>query len=138
MEADLIDIYSNMKSGMMTELLSGSLDPAFQDVISTVTETINDGIRATMMPMTTISPATHTKSYKSSQENCNAKRVKTLALENAVIGNGIKDFGALENFTPAKKIPKGKSSDIDLDLTSVCWMELFADHDESDPQKKLI
>jgi hypothetical protein len=150
-EAELIDVYSNMKSGMMTALLSGSLDPAFQDILMTVTENINDSITAldsttesinngiaaiaSMTPTTTvdITPATHIKSYNNSQDRCNAKRAKTLALGNAVIGNCVTESGTQDNINPAKKTPHGKTSDADLDLTSVRWMELIADRDSQKP-----
>ena len=136
-----------MKSGMMTELLLGSLDPAFQDTLMTVMENINNGIAAldstmesinngiaaiaSMTPttMTEITPATRTKSYNTSQDHRNAKRTKTLALGNAVIGNCVAESGTQDNITPAKKTPNGKTGDADLDLTSVCWMELIADQD---------
>ncbi len=150
-EAELINVYSNMKSGMMTELLSGSLDPAFQDTLMTVTENINNGIAAldsttesinngiaaiaSMTPttMTEITPATRTKSYNTSQDRRNAKRAKTSALENAVIGNCVAESGKQDNITPAKKTSNGKTGDADLDLTSVCWIELIADHDPQKP-----
>jgi hypothetical protein len=123
-EAELIEVYSNMKSGMMTELLLGSLDPAFQDTLMTVMENINNGIAAldstmesinngiaaiaSMTPttMTEITPATRTKSYNTSQDHRNAKRTKTLALGNAVIGNCVAESGTQDNITPAKKNTK--------------------------------
>jgi hypothetical protein len=137
MEAELINIYSNMKSGMMTELLSGSLDPAFQDTLMTVTENINDGIEAldsmtdsinngitaiaSMTPttMTDFTPATRTKSYNTSQDRHNAKRTKTLALGNAVIGDCVAESGIQDSIIPAKKTLNGKTGDADLDLTSI-------------------
>ncbi len=133
------------------ELLSGSLDPVFQDTLMTVTENINDGIAAidsttesinngiaaiaSMTPttMTEITPATCTRSNNTSQDRCNAKRAKTLALGNAVIGDCVAESGTQDNITPAKKTSNGKTGDAYLDLTSVCWMELIADRDPQEP-----
>jgi hypothetical protein len=151
-EAELIDVYSNMKSGMITESLCGSLDSAFEDTLMTVTENINDGIAAldsmmesindgiatddsmTPMTLTEITPAICTTTYNTSQGSRNAKRAKSLALGNAVTSDGVAESGVQDNIIPAKKARKGKTGHADLDLTSVCWMELIAD---CDPQKPI-
>jgi hypothetical protein len=69
-------------------------------------------------------------SYNASQDSHNAKRLTASALGNAVIGNRNEKFGALDDITPAKKGPAGKSCNIDL--SSVCWMQLIS---ERGPQK---
>ncbi len=137
-EAKLNDVYSNMTCGMITELLTQPLDPAIQEVITTVAEAIDDGITDIVTKPGTQNVATmestsctrRAENYNSTQDSCNAKRLKTLALGNAVIGNRIEKSGALDDITPSKKGPTGKSCDIDL--SSVCWMQLIL---ECDPQK---
>ena len=118
-EAELNDVYSSMQCGMINqELLSQPLDPIFQDTIaSSVAEVVE--AEATI--------ETHSKTYSVSQDSRKAKRLKTSALGNAVIGNNIEDSGTT---IPAKT---KKSKACDDDISSICWMQLLAERDPQEP-----
>jgi hypothetical protein len=142
-KAELIDIYSNMKLRMMTNLPQ-ALDPAYQGTLSTVTKSVNDGIAAiadtTPTTMTDIAtPAAHKRDYTSSQDHCNAKRATTLILRTSVIGNGVAVTSAQDIITTLWKTPKGKKGDVDVDvdITKVCWIELLGDRDPTKPDELL-
>ncbi len=53
-------------------------------------------------------------SYNASQDSRQAKRLKSSALDNAVIGNRKEKSDAPDDITPAKKGLTGKSCDMDL------------------------
>ena len=102
-------------------------------MIATVTEAVGNGttdINATLDTMGATSSSQRPGSYNASQDSRNAKRLKALALGNAVIGNRNEKSGAPDDITPTKKGLNGKSGD--MDLSSVCWMQLIL---ERDPQK---
>ena len=102
-------------------------------MIATVTEAVGNGttdINATLDTMGATSSSQRPGSYNASQDSHNAKRLKALALGNAVIGNRNEKSGAPDDITPTKKGLTGKSGD--MDFSSVCWMQLIL---ERDPQK---
>ena len=132
-EADLNDVHSNMTCGMIAESLTQPLNPSIQEVIVIVAEAIGNGITdivATRDTLEATSRTQHPGSYNFTQNSCNANRLKALAVGNAVIGNRNEKSGALDDITPAKKGLTGISCD--MDLSSVCWMQLIL---ERDPQK---
>jgi hypothetical protein len=93
------------------QIVVAALDPAIQDVITTVAEAIDDGITDIVTTPDTQKVATmeatswnrRPEKNNSTQDSCNTKRLKTSALGNAVIGNRIEKCGALDDITPAKK-----------------------------------
>ncbi len=102
-------------------------------MITTVAKSVGNGttdINATLDTMGATSSSQRPGSYNASQDSRNTKRLKALALGNAVIGNHNEKSGAPDDITPTKKGPADKSCD--MDLSSVCWMQLIS---ERDPQK---
>ena len=140
-EAELNDVYSSMQCGMINESLSEPLDPMVEDIIATVAEAIEDGISAVTeandncdginVDMVEATIETRSKTYSSSQDRRNKKRLKTSALGTALIGNSMENSGALDISTPSTNKTKGKTCDVDL--TSVIWMQLIAERDPLKP-----
>jgi len=149
-EAELNDVYSSMQCGMINqELLSQPLDPMFQDRIATVAEAVDDYDGMTVaeakdngdvinvamvettegfnVDMAEATIETRSKTYSVSQDSRKAKRLKTSALGNAVIGNNIEDSGT----TIPAKTKKGKA--YDDDISSIRWMQLLAERDPQEP-----
>jgi hypothetical protein len=102
-EADLNDVYSNMTCEMITEASTQPLDPSIQEVITTVNKAVGNGINATPDTMEATFSSRRPGSYNASQDSRNAKKLKALALRNAVIGNRNEKSGAPDDITPTKK-----------------------------------
>ena len=135
-EADLNDVYSNMTCGMIADASTQPLDPSVQDVITTVAKAVENGTTdVNTTPDTTgaTSSSRRPSSYNASQFKRQTKRLKSSALGNAVVGNRKEKAGAPDDITPAKKGTTGKSCD--MDLSSVCWMQLI---NERDPTQKPV
>jgi hypothetical protein len=95
-----------MTCGMIAEISTQPLDPSVQVVITTVTKAVKNStmdVNATPDTMGATSSSRRPSSYNANQFSRQAKRLKSLALGNAVIGNRKEKSGAPDDITPAKK-----------------------------------
>jgi hypothetical protein len=105
-EADLNDVYSNMTCGMIADASTQPLDPSVQDVITTVAKAVENrttDVNATSDTMGATSSSRRPSSYNASQDSRQAKRLKALALGNAVIGNPNDKSSARMTLLPPKR-----------------------------------
>ena len=80
-EAELNDVYKGMQCGMINNLLSQPLDdPTYQDIIATVEDAINDSMTTVAEDEDNATIETQSRTYKTSQESRNFKRLKMSAL----------------------------------------------------------
>jgi hypothetical protein len=102
-------------------------DPTFQ----AVADAVIDGMSVPEDEYVDLNEATvetRSRTYSSSQDRRNNKRLKTSALGTAIIGNRMENSGALDLTTSPTK---GKTCDIDV--TKVIWMQLIAERDPLKP-----
>jgi len=127
-EAELNDVYSGIQCGMINDSFSPPMeDPTFQ----AVADAVIDGMSVAedeYVDMNEATVETRSRTYSSSQDRRNNKRLKTSALGTAIIGNRMENSGALDLTTSPTK---GKTCDIDV--TKVIWMQLIAERDPLKP-----